>query len=838
MARRAFAVLLLASTLVPFQSVFWTDQLQPAPKLALAALALLSAVRPRDGLLVVAALGPFGLLLTDPAGTGKAMADAAALMTSAPRLDELHRAFEPFLNQEHRFAEAIFLAFLTGCACRRAWRNGTDGPVPPSLLAPAGLFGAAVLASCAVHYAVWRTGDLECPSGFRLVDFFVWGGYHVRNGVPGAVPADSFRATVQTCAGLAVLLVTCSLCRGDAGFVRRLVRMIVAGAAGAGALSFVGLAWYVASHPDAPGLRVALLQRWTLFAPLNTAASVLVLAAPLAAVTAWQARGNRAAWVSWSAAAALVLGSLWLNGTRAAIFAGILAASAAVLWIARRRRGRRAGAATIAGLVVATAGITVATVTRHGDVSDYFASFDVRIGILGEAARNVAAEPAFGHGIGQYRRAALRLDMAPRPHNHYLLVAAELGAVGAGLFVWLLAAVARPMARGLRSRPGDLLLLAVCAGVAAYLLANAARSSLGATDNAVTSFPFWIVAGLGAARGFDRAARPAETTAETVTPAATGPGRLRAGAILGVVLIAAAVPWRIDRRTPRPDVENVVQNVDGLAAWETAQGSRYRWTVGRTRFLLHESVTTFELPVRAGSVALTGPRRVRIRIDGVLVRQVELAHDAWQAVRVVAPPTARCATWRRVELEVRPTWRVADQFPETRDFRELGVMVGELQPNVHLAGAGVGDLPHGVHAWEVENGVRYRWTRGRARFFLHRDVTAVEMPVRAGGAAATGPRRVEVRIDGAPAHRRVLARDAWESMRVLLPPSDGLWRTLEMVVEPAWVPRNALPNSTDARELGVMLRAPRWCRGSVTNDGDCRNGWRSRDTPRGRAAPR
>ena len=65
MARRAFIVLLLAAALVPFQSVFRTDQIRPAPKLALAALAILSAVRPRHGLLVVAALGPFGNLLAD-----------------------------------------------------------------------------------------------------------------------------------------------------------------------------------------------------------------------------------------------------------------------------------------------------------------------------------------------------------------------------------------------------------------------------------------------------------------------------------------------------------------------------------------------------------------------------------------------------------------------------------------------------------------------------------------------------------------------------------------------------------------------------------------------------
>ena len=831
MARRAFIVLLLAAALVPFQSVFRTDQIRPAPKLALAALAILSAVRPRHGLLVVAALGPFGNLLADPIGIGDALAPAPAPPAQAA-VSNLH----PLPTHQHRFAEALFLAFLIGHACRRLWRRGAGGPVPPSLLAPACLFGTVVLTSYAVNYAVWRSWDLAFPSGDRLVDFLVLG-YQDSIDVSRLAPADPFdslQATVLTCAGLAVLLVTCSLCRGDAGFVRRLVRMIVAGAAGAAALSFVALALYVANHPDATGLRTALLHRWTMFASINTGAPLLVLAAPLALATAWRTRTNRAVW--WTAAAVLP-GALYLNGTRTAILAGIFVAGAGALRMAHQRGGARALAATIAGIVAAGAVAAAITANRYADARHFFFSSRARVAIADEAAQLVAGEPAFGHGIGQYAREARRRDMQRNPHNHYLLVAAELGVVGAGVFVWLLAAIAWPMAKGLRSRPSDLLLFAACAGVAAYLLANAGRSSLG---SAVGSFPFWIVAGLGAARSLDHGAQSAGAGAGTVTTAPTWPGRLRAGVILGVVLLTATVPWRIDRRTQRLDAEGVVRGVHGLAAWETAQGSRYRWTVGRTTFLLHESVTTLELPVRAGSVALTGPRRVRIRIDGVLVRQVDLAHDAWQAVRVIAPPARRA--WRLVELEVHPTWRVADQFPETRDFRELGVMVGELQPNVHLADAGVGDLPYGVHAWELENGVRYRWTRGRARFFFHRDVTAVEMPMRAAGVAATGPRRVDVRVDGAFAHRRELTHDAWESVRIVLTPFDAPWRTLELEVDPTWTTRDALPHKTDTRELGVMLGAPRWCRGPVTKDGDCRNGWRSRDTPRsasrGRADPR
>lgn len=822
MAHRAFVVLLLAAALVPFQSVFRTDQVQPAPKLALAALALLSAVRPRHGLLAVAALGPLGNLLADPIGIGETLADALAPTPTHAAVPDLHPL--PTIHR-HRFAEALFLAFLVGCACHRLWRRGAGSSVHPSLLAPACLFGTVVLTSYAVNYAAWRSWDLAFPSGDRLVDFLVRG-YQDSIDVSRLAPADPFdslQATVQTCAGLAVLLVTCFLCRGDAGFVRRLVRMIVAGAAGAGALGFVALALHVANHPDAAGLDVALRQRWTTFATPNTGAAVLVLAAPLALAVAWRTRTNRTVW--WTAAA-VVPGALYLNGTRTAIVAGVFAAGAVALRMARRRGGARVLAATIAGLVAAGAAAPAVTANRYVDARHYFFSSRARVALAGEAAHLAAGEPAFGLGIGQYGREARRRDMQRNPHNHYLLVAVELGVVGAGVFVWLLAAVAWAMAKGLRSRPSDILLFAACAGVTAYLLANAGRSSFGL---AVTAFPFWIVAGLGAARGLDHGAQSVAAGTGTA-PAAAWPESLRTGVILGVVLITATVPWRIDRRTQRLDATGVISKVDGLAAWETAQGSRYRWTVGRTRFLLHESVATFELPVRAGSVALTGPRRIAVRLDGVLVRQVELAHDAWQSVRVVVPPARR--VWRLVELEVRPTWRVVDHFPETRDFRALGVMVGELQPNVHLADAGVGDLPYGVYAREIENGIRYRWTRGRARFFFHRDVTAVEMPIRAAGVAATGPRRIEVRVDGALAHRRELAHDDWESVRIVLTPFDAPWRTLEMKVEPAWTPGDALSHETDTRELGVMLGDPKWCRGPVTNDGDCRNGWRSRDTPR------
>ena len=722
LAHRAGLVLLLVLMLVPLQSIFWTAHVSLAPKLGLVGLVLLAAARPRDALLVLAALLPFGYLLTDPAGLAEAGAEALATVPSSTGIlgGATSALTDVLLDQPHRFTEALVLAFLAGYLVRTAWRGGSGATIPATLLVPALLFGAAVLASCVVNHRVWLAWDVALPSTPRFVDFLAWG-YHDAIEPSRSAPADTYGslyATVQTCAGLALLMATVALCRGDPGFVRRLARMFVVGVTSGAALTFVAMVMYSLSQPDPVPLPTVLGMRWTMFAGLNTAAAMLAMTAPFAIACGCLPRANRAVW--WSAAAVMVA-ALALNGTRSTIIPGVLLAAGAMLWIVGARGNRRLLAAAMAVVLVAGAGLVAATALRYDDAQAYFRTANARLEHAEEAAGMWMSRPVFGQGIDQYRVEARRLGAMRRPHNLYLLTFVEMGAAGGALFLWLIASPLWLMWRGLRARPPDVLLLAALAGATAFLLGNLGRSALD-HGTEVTAFPFWIVLGLGAALGIDRATRSAEpadaahpaeaadapirgaepaeaashgahpgakpaTAAGAMAPYAPWPGRLRALTAAGVVVFAASIPWRIDRQVQAADIplrlHRLAQEsglgsiVYGLPDWETSQDTRFRWTRGTVRFFAHPGVTAVEMPVRAGSVAATGPRRVDVRVDGRLVERLDLAEDGWLPMRIVLPRSGPALRWRTVELRVSPTWIPQDVLPGSTDAREIGVMTGE-----------------------------------------------------------------------------------------------------------------------------------------------------------------
>lgn len=536
--------------LLLFQSFFWSSHIPFVPKLALTALALAvfalgSAWRPRDGLLVVAALLPLGAVLADPVEVGvrtsEALANARVDVWNMHR-DELTEIIrDASAVSPEGLGDILVLTFLGGCALGGAWRLGIHRPAPGPLAVPALLFCAAMLGSCVVTLGAWHTANAASApeSGRQLLDIIARGYAGLRQ-APSSSPVDAFRsvhAAVTAVAGAALVLVTYSLCRNDPRFVERAVKMIVVGVAGAGALSLVAMAFYILHHDDPLTLQVALRQRWTMFASLNTGAPLLVMAAPLAAASAGLPRANRAVW--WTVTA-LLIGALGLNATRAAILSSVLVA-AGVLLVIFFRPGRGLKAAAV--MLVAAVGLAGSTFLRYQTASGYLDSTVSRLELWAQAVDLVQERPIVGHGIGQYRQAAYpRHGHGKPPHSHYLRLAAETGVTGAGSFLWLVAAALWLMLRGLRARPGDCLLLAVCAGVTAYLLGNLARSSL---NTMVTAVPFWILLGLGAARGADACRLPlAESAAGTAARAGTGWRRWWAWTPLNA---ARRTPARISR---------------------------------------------------------------------------------------------------------------------------------------------------------------------------------------------------------------------------------------------------------------------------------------------------
>lgn len=643
--------------LLLFQALFWAEHVSWPLKTGVAAVAAVSCASPASGLLVVAGLSPLGhVLATRVAGAYPA-----------------------------RITEALALAFFAGHAVWsiRARFGRRAAPAVPAaalrLSAPAVLFGAAALASCLVHYhfvQVWQ--DRPWPFLQRLLEFLARG-YHdgLGNYEPAAGDAG-FRfvyATAFAVEGAALVLAAYVWTARDGSLAPRLVRMTVAGAVGAAALSFYALAAAALREADPWGALPGLLdRRWTLFTPkLNTAASLLVLAAPLAIGAASRATKWRRA--GWTAAAAVLVAALWLNGTRVALLAAVLVLGGTIACCARYRvRWRAPGRPATVGLVVLVVGLAATSYHRlvvDGDRA--LESLRYRVQYTETALRMFASAPVFGVGIDQYY---LRSEQFAPPellsddyyrrisaHNPFLQTAAELGVTGLAPFAWLIGAALWAAVTALRSRPPpDRLLFGMLAGLAAFLITTASAGHPLAIE--VTAYPFWIVLGLAAGR----AGRPAD---ESPAPGPGAARRLRRCIVLGAVLLACSVPARVALQNRGVDFRQVAY---GLHDLEDNGVDRYRWTTGRVTLFVAASARAVELPLRAPLVERTGPATVEILLDGRPARRIELAGTDWTRVRLELPPSAR--RYRTLDLTITPTWFPAALLPGSTDPRELGVMLG------------------------------------------------------------------------------------------------------------------------------------------------------------------
>ena len=307
---RAGAGAAAALAILLFQNIFWADHVHWLLRLAIAGVAAVSAVSPPSGLLIVAGLSPLGYMLRSR------IADASPA----------------------RITEAIAIAFLAGAAVRgvATWLAGrfagsqaaaSERP-PAQFLVPVVIFTVVALASCVVHYTfmqVWH--DRPGPFFERLAGFLLTG-YHGSLGNYEPTVSDAgFRFIFQTAfviEGAALFLAAFLFCARDRAYLPRLVRMVVAGAVGAASLSFYALARATLSEAEPLAELPSLLaQRWTMFTPkLNSAASLLVLAGPLAIGGAAAAGPGRRA--GWAAALMVLVAALWINGTRVALLAAIL----------------------------------------------------------------------------------------------------------------------------------------------------------------------------------------------------------------------------------------------------------------------------------------------------------------------------------------------------------------------------------------------------------------------------------------------------------------------------------------------------------------------------------
>jgi hypothetical protein len=113
-------------------------------------------------------------------------------------------------------------------------------------------------------------------------------------------------------------------------------------------------------------------------------------------------------------------------------------------------------------------------------------------------------------------------------------------------------------------------------------------------------------------------------------------------ALAGIVALLAYLrdpPWLIDLTS-------------GLSAWEVAEdGTRYRWTAGRSSFFVPSDVEVIELRVRAVRSATDWPISATVALDDRGFPPVTLPHDEWTTIRFpVTDGTTRNV--RRIDIKL------------------------------------------------------------------------------------------------------------------------------------------------------------------------------------------
>jgi O-antigen ligase len=620
------------------QSFFWSSANPAALKIVVAGVGALAAYKPDVALLCVAAVVPFGRVLstlTSPAGPVG-------------------------------IAEPLALAYLAGWALGRLRGPVRDEPASPGLLVGYG-FAAVVVASLLVDIGVLRYWkNYWQPFIGQLLSYFVRDYLNIgveprpwANGLGGLASANAAACVLE---GLGLMRAAQTLSARNAAFGRQLLWTLAIAAVGTAVLS-VRAALQLVETQGVHVLSILHVYRIAVIVTkVNTASSYFVLFLPvLMGLAAWSTRidGHRSPakvlrLTATAVGIVLLLMGLWLAGGRAALIAGVIVALGASLQaVSRRRTGRlhrRSAVAMLAacGVVVAVLGLGLyLKAERVEGAGALDLSFKIRLAMWSSALRVIAAHPLFGTSIGQYpyQIVAFVPDGAARAyignaHNQFLEVAAELGVIGGVLFVGMFAAILWRAWKAFRTSR-DPALGGAIAGVVAFLITCLAGQPL--LYNLV-AFPFWMVLGVLFAGG-DMAA---ETAHARPTPASR---RLWRRAIAGfMIVLAMSIPVRVWQGR---DGVNFALAKYGFSGWhEPSDGRHYRLVRGDGTFFTYPHARWLKLPIRRDVEAGRSLLDVDVSLDGRRARTLTLADDEWQTVEFMIPADAN-RRFRRIDLAVR-----------------------------------------------------------------------------------------------------------------------------------------------------------------------------------------
>lgn len=603
------------------QSALWTSRLPLSIRFVVAAVAVAAAVAPGPALVAVAFLAPLGY----------------ALVTTL-------WGVYPFA-----LPEALVLAFFAGYLWSQRRQFVSPITTDDRLRLPTILFGGVVLGSCVVQLTILQTWhDYPLPYAVDLARFLRT---DYMTDLPDPRPWVDGRGFLAVPAllleGIALMRCCRRLCTDQPALTRRLTTALVAAGAVAAVLGLLEPLG-AARNSHQPLWHVLTSHRWSTPAvpSINTAGPFFLLLGFLAVAGAVQARSRR--WL-WTIGAIMAFGGMWLTQTRSAIVAGLVVATALAVWMfgARSRRLPSTYVAAATVTVAIVVGLVIVFVNPgHILARGVQRSLLFRVRFAETGFRMLASAPLTGIGVGQYEvryadfAAPAVLEMDPRAnnaHNYLLWIAAEMGLLGLGSFLWLLVAALKESWLSLLAAPHWPRRLAL-AGLTAFLITWSIGQPIGIPQ---VAFTFWIVLGMLSA--------PEAGTNPRV--ASVQPRRWLGAAVSAMLLVvAASLPGRVQRQAADIDMSRVSYGFHD-AGTAPDQGP-FRWAGPELTFHMRPSIGAVEVPLAALLPTTPNGVRVRIWVDGQPAGTEWLEPQQWRTIRL--SPPAPTSTYWRVEMQVTP----------------------------------------------------------------------------------------------------------------------------------------------------------------------------------------
>src|SRR5262245_6065802 len=561
-------------------------------------VAILSAWRPEDGLLVLAGLGPIAPVL--------------AILVGADRVGV-------------RYVEALTLAFLAGAGGRLAFSRPRGLAVPARVAWPAVMLIVAALASASVQSAPLR---LEQP------DFFTAGGFPVWMFRKHLTAQNPVVAALQFAEGLFLFLIVANIAARHPAYRDRLFAMIVTGATAVAMFNILRLVAAAVARENAARTLLTLLLHVrvdALFGDRNAAGSYFAMMLFFALALVARKR------FAYAPSVVILAAGLWIAGSRTAMVAVAIVTAGSGL-LAVRRYGQRHIPLVLAGLAllatVSIAGWMWYPAARNDPV---MFSITGRLALWKGGIDMMLTQPLFGVGLGRFYPlshdyAGEVLDRLWRPyenaHNYFVQILAELGIPGLLLFVAVLAGSLRAIWTARTSSP------LWTAGLVAFLLTCLTGHPFLVPP---VIYAFWIA--LGLALGSATAANSAGHPTRPWIRVATG------GLMLALVV---TLPWRARGAARHADLGSVAV---GLSEWQrTAEGVRYRWAAAQSTFYYSSATSAIRIPLRPGPDA-PAVFDVRIFFDGQEANRVRLhAGDDWRDLRLVRSRQGSDRDYFRIDL--------------------------------------------------------------------------------------------------------------------------------------------------------------------------------------------